>query len=86
MSTATGAIAAYVEQMWPELILLNQAYPEPPPRLIRQIARQGVAVFHLAGVEGRVHPSLPLGYDNAVPCCAVHDAEAVGEVRLERLG
>ncbi|MBT8458631.1 MAG: NAD-dependent epimerase/dehydratase family protein [Boseongicola sp.] len=80
-----GAIADYVKQMWPELVLLSETYPEPRTLLVNEIARQCVEVFHLAGVAGRVRPALPLGYANAVPCCAIHDAARAKDVQLVRL-
>ncbi len=80
-----GAIRAYIPQMWPGLVVLNEVFPCPSRRDVQLMTDKGVAVYHLAGVHGRVIPPLPHGYENAVPCCASHAAK-VGGVRVVALG
>lgn len=77
-----GAIAQYIQQMWPGIVVLNEVFPCPSGRLVRQMAAQGVQVFHLAGVAGLIFPPLPHGYENAVPCCAVHCPPERPDVRI----
>ena len=80
-----GALAGYADQLWPGLVLLNETFPEPPRRLVHDLATRGVAVYHLSGVRGRVLPPLPFGYADAVPCCAVHDDTADLDVLVVQL-
>jgi hypothetical protein len=77
-----GAIAQYIPQMWPGIVVLNEAFPCPSRRLVRQMAARGVKVFHLSGVAGSIIPPLPHGYENAVPCCAVHRPSKQPQVRI----
>lgn len=77
-----GVIEQYVPQMWPGLVVLNEVFPRPSRRIVREMAARGVKVFHLAGVAGSITPSLPHGYENAVPCCAVHQPPEHLEVRI----
>lgn len=65
-----GAIGPYIDQMWPGLVVLNEVFPAPSQKLVRQMLAKDVPVLHLAGVAGRVIPSFPDGYEGAVPCCA----------------
>lgn len=69
----TGSLVKYYEQLWPEIVVLNETFPEPRGKGLRSIQRRGLKIYHLAGVSGRVYPSLPLGYSGSVPCCAIHD-------------
>lgn len=67
-----NAIAPTVTLLWPELVLLNETYPEPSGSLLVELRARGVRIRHLAGVEGTLWPDLPGGYSGAVPCCAAH--------------
>ena len=69
-------LKTYADDFWPEMVILNETFPEPPKALINNLKHKGIKTYHLAGVEGRVYPSLPYGYKNSVPCCAIHDANA----------
>lgn len=68
------AVAGYLERLWPGLVLLNEAYPEPSQAVRRQLHSRGVQVFHVAGAHGRAIPTLPGPYAGAVPCCAATPA------------
>lgn len=69
-----NVLARYADSLWPQLILLNETYPEPPKKLIAALRHRGVKCFHVSGVKGSVYPPLPQGYQGSVPCCAIHDA------------
>lgn len=70
-----GAITPLIEQMWPGLVVLNEVFPAPSPKLAAKLHQKGVPILHLAGVTGRVMPTLPYGYEGAVPCCAARPKE-----------
>ena len=67
-----GKINDYIPQMWPGLVVLNEAFPEPARKSRKRLVASGVELWHLAGAEGSVWPNLPFAYGGAVPCCAVH--------------
>ncbi len=77
-----GAIADYIPKMWPELVVLNEVFPKPSRKLVKQMEERGVRVFHLAGVAGRITPPLPHGYETAIPCCAARPVEGAYDVRI----
>jgi hypothetical protein len=80
-----GVLRQYLSQLWPELLILNEAFPEPPLAVLRPLLDKGLRVFHLSGVEGRVIPSLPFGYAGSVPCCAIHDLGTIIEPLVKEL-
>lgn len=67
---APGAISDHMADLWPELLVLNEVYPEPSPAELAALADRGVACFHLAGVKARAFPPFPAAYAGAIPCCA----------------
>jgi len=67
-----GVLEQYQGQFWQGLTILNETYPEPPKAFVERLNSIGVDVFHLSGVEGKCLPSLPHGYSNSIPCCAIH--------------
>lgn len=77
-----GAIKQYIPLMWPGIVVLNETFPRPSRRVVRQMAARGVKVFHLSGVAGSIIPALPHGYENAVPCCAVQQPSKRPDVRI----
>jgi len=80
-----GAIANYIPQMWPEIVVLNEVFPATSRKLVTQMHARGVQVFHLAGVAGRIFPPLPHGYENAIPCCAARPVDGPMTVRITPL-
>ena len=80
-----GALAASADQLWPGCVVLNETFPRPSRALVARLAGRGVEVWHLSGLAGRVWPELPHGYEDAVPCCAAHEAGPDTQVRLVRL-
>ncbi|OED37893.1 hypothetical protein AB833_21685 [Chromatiales bacterium (ex Bugula neritina AB1)] len=69
-----GAIRIYIDEMWDGLVILNETFPEPSKSTISLLDSKGVKIYHLSGVKGVVIPSLPHGYIDSVPCCAIHDS------------
>lgn len=81
-----GAIADYIDGMWPQIIVLNEVFPCPSRHLVKRMAERGVRVFHLAGVAGKITPPLPHGYENAIPCCAARPIQGAYDVRIIPVG
>jgi hypothetical protein len=79
-----GAISEYVERMPSGSAVLNEVFPEPSREIAEEFLRKNVPVYHIAGVAAEVFPSLPLGYKNALPCCAIH-SKKVGDPILKRI-
>ncbi|MEL7117286.1 MAG: hypothetical protein AAGP08_17170 [Pseudomonadota bacterium] len=71
-----GALQKRMDDLWPGLVVLNEVFPEPSRQDALRLDKRGIALWHLAGVPGRVWPSLPGGYGHAIPCCAIHDDNA----------
>lgn len=69
-----GVIRKYIDEMWENIVILNETFPEPSKSTISLINSKGVPIYHLSGVKGVVIPSLPHGYVDSVPCCAIHDS------------
>lgn len=67
--TWAGVLDAYIGQMWPGLVVLNE-YPPLSAAALCALEDKGVAVYHLAGVEGAAFPAFPDAYAGGIPCCA----------------
>lgn len=68
-----NVIDRYMEEFWPEILVINETFPEPSRKTISTLRSRGIRVLHLAGVQGKVFPPLPHAYSSSVPCCAIHD-------------
>lgn len=77
-----GALDGHVAHLYPGSVVINENFPEPDRRLVARLRNRGCSVLHIAGVQARVYPSLPGGYRDAVPCCAVHCDGSVKPVLL----
>jgi hypothetical protein len=71
-----GVLESYIDQFWQELVVLNETFPEPSKKIQKLFKNRGNALFHLSGVQGKCYPSLPYGYRDSVPCCAIHSEAA----------
>ena len=72
--------AAYLDLLWNSIVVLNEAYPEPPRSVLDKFAARACRFYHLAGAAGKAYPDFPWPYTDAVPCCAArigHDTELV---------
>jgi hypothetical protein len=66
----TRTPAAYLDLLWNSVVVLNEAYPEPPRSVLDKFAAQACRFYHLAGAAGKAYPDFPWPYTDAVPCCA----------------
>jgi hypothetical protein len=62
--------AAYLDLLWDSIVVLNEAYPEPPRSVLDKFAARACRFYHLAGAAGKAYPDFPWPYTDAVPCCA----------------
>ena len=67
--TRPGVLQNYLDRFWPELVILNEVYPEPTKAELDGLMSLGCSAYHLAGIVGTVFPSLPGAYRGAIPCC-----------------
>jgi hypothetical protein len=67
-----GVIDGYIDRLPKGSVVLNEVFPEPSRETRVKLRSQGIAAIHIAGVKAAVFPSLPLGYNRALPCCAIH--------------
>jgi hypothetical protein len=79
-----GVIQRYIHELPEDTVVLNEVFPEPSREAVTHLKIRNIMAYHIAGVKAEVHPSLPLGYKNAVPCCAIHSDE-IGELVLTRI-
>lgn len=70
-----SALGQYVHLMWPELVVVNEVYPEPSAELAEQLISIGCHCYHVVGVKARALPSFPGGYQGGIPCCAAWQSE-----------
>ena len=63
-------LAAYLDLLWDLIVVLNEAYPEPPRSVLDKFAARACRFYHLAGAAGKAYPDFPWPYTDAVPCCA----------------
>jgi hypothetical protein len=79
-----GVIQRYLEEIPEGTVVLNEVFPEPNNKVLAELRRKNITAYHIAGVPAEVYPSLPLGYAQALPCCAIHSGE-IGEPILTRI-
>jgi len=65
------ALEQLEQLLWPELVILNEVFPEASRSLRETLRRRGIAYFHLAGIRGFALPRFARAYANAIPCCAL---------------
>lgn len=70
-----SALGQYVHMMWPELVVINEVYPEPSDELAEQLKSIGCHCYHVVGVKAGALPSFPGGYQGGIPCCAAWQSE-----------
>ena len=79
-----GIIQRYIDDLGEDTVVLNEVFPEPSREVIKCLKARNIATYHISGVRAQVYPSLPHGYKNAVPCCAIHSDE-IGDPVLIRI-
>lgn len=65
-----GALKRYIPSLWPEVVVLNEVYPEPDRWEVDAIRGKGARCYHISGVAAWAWPSFPKGYKGGIPCCA----------------
>ncbi len=70
------ALAYYTNLFWPDLVLLNEVYPEPDVDELRIITGKDCSAYHVVGIQGRAYPFFPHAYAGGITCCAVRIFEA----------
>lgn len=68
--TKKGALSSYISYLWPEIIVVNEVYPEPSGKELSEIKALGSKCYHIIGVKGKAWPGFPRGYAGGIPCCA----------------
>jgi hypothetical protein len=70
-----GVIQRYVPEIPNDAVVLNEVFPEPSREVLTELTNRNIITYHIAGIVADVYPSLPLGYKNALPCCAIHSSD-----------
>jgi len=70
-----SALGQYIHLLWPEVVIVNEVYPEPNEELAQQLKTVGCHCYHVVGVKARALPSFPGGYQGGIPCCAAWQSE-----------
>lgn len=65
-----GVLESRIDQLWPNMILLNERYPEPNEEVVSILNNKGINVYHVAGVKAKAFPPFPYAYAGGIPCCA----------------
>lgn len=78
--SVNSALSQYIPLLWPEVVVVNEVYPEPSDEVAEQLRDIGCHCYHIVGVKARAWPSFPGGYQGGIPCCAAwqsRDMEAL---------
>jgi hypothetical protein len=68
--SSKSVLSQYIPLLWPEVVIVNEVYPEPTLKLARQLKALGCRCYHVVGVKAGALPSFPGGYQGGIPCCA----------------
>jgi len=82
--TRKAVLTNYLGLFWPELVLLNEVYPEPKREELKRLAEIGAPVYHIVGLRASSYPSFPEAYQGGIPCCAGHPSKDM-EVIIKEL-
>lgn len=82
--TTKAVLSRYLDLFWPELILLNEVYPEPSRKEIETLKKIGSPAYHVVGVVAKSYPSFPKAYEGGIPCCAAWSSKDI-EAIIKRL-
>lgn len=75
-ATKRGALGEYIPLLWPEVVVLNEVYPEPSRDELNLLNGIGIRCYHIVGMQGKSWPAFPRGYAGGIPCCASFLPEA----------
>ena len=65
-----NALNQFTPHLWPEIVILNEVYPEPSIFTINKIKNIGCSLYHIVGLKGVSFPKFPKAYKGGIPCCA----------------
>lgn len=82
--TKKAALSQELDKFWQELVLLNEAYPEPSAEELKVLTDWGCQAYHIVGVKARSYPAFPKAYKGGIPCCAAWSSPQM-EVLLKQL-
>lgn len=82
--TRKTALSQYTDLFWPELVLLNEVYPEPSKYELTKLTTIGCSAYHLVGIKGKSFPPFPRAYAGGIPCCAGQKSQQL-EVIIKKL-
>ncbi len=68
--TRKSVLFHYISLFWPDLILLNEVYPEPDENELELLRQNSITAYHVVGVKAKSFPAFPKGYKGGIPCCA----------------
>ena len=68
--TRKATLNDYLNLFWPELVLINEVYPEPSENEINILRKIGSPAYHIVGIAAKSYPSFPKAYAGGIPCCA----------------
>ncbi len=72
-----SALDEYLHLLWPEVVVINEVYPEPSQETVDKLKSIGCSCYHICGVEGGALPSFPHGYEGGIPCCAAWPSDGI---------
>lgn len=78
------ALLQYIPFLWPELIVINEVYPEPTEQELKKLKEIGIRCYHIVGVKGKAIPNFPYAYQGGIPCCAAHFVKEI-KIIIKRL-
>ncbi len=76
------ALSQYIPFLWPELIVINEVYPEPNPEELGRLKKIGIRCYHIVGVKGKALPRFPYSYAGGVPCCLSHFVSGMSGIEI----
>lgn len=82
--TRKTVLSNYLHLFWPELVILNEVYPEPKSDELQELTARDSVVYHIVGLKAKSYPQLPKAYQGGIPCCAGYNTEKM-EVIVRRL-
>lgn len=69
--TRQHALEMFIPALWPQVVILNEVFPEADKTTQGRLQDLGIDYFHLAGVRGFALPKFAGPYAGAIPCCAL---------------
>jgi len=79
-----SVLSQYIPYFWPEMILLNEVYPEPNEKEINSLKKKNISCYHVVGIKGKAIPKFPNAYLGGIPCCAAWSSDQM-EVIIRKL-